>query len=299
MYAAPFDYLRASSWTDAVAQLADAGEDARIIAGGQSLVPMMMLRIAEPAVLVDVGHVEPRTIERVDGTLVMSALSRHVDIESSATVREAVPVLAEAAGLIGNVRVRHRGTIGGTLAHGEPTAEWPCLAVALGATIHALGPAGERAIAADDLFVTHLTTSLEPGEVITRIEMPVLGARQGSAFVEIARRAGDFAMVEVAALVTIDESGRCTDARLVVGATADRPADLSAMVCALLQGETPDERLAREAGRAVAAEVEVGPSTHASPEYRRDMAAVLVRRALLTAAARAGQPHPPQGDHPR
>ncbi len=298
MYAAPFDYVRATSWSEAVAQLAAAGEDARVIAGGQSLVPMMMLRIAEPAVLVDVGGAAERTIERADGTLVVSALARHVDLEESAAARDACPMLAEAASRIGNVRVRHRGTIGGALAHGEPTAEWPCLAVALGATVRALGPSGERAIAADDLFVTHLTTSLEPGEVITRIEMPVLRPGQGSSFVELARRAGDFAMVEVAALVTLGGDGRCTEARVVVGATADRPADLSATAAAL-HGERPGERLAGEVARAAADEVEVGPSTHASAEYRREMVAVLVKRALLTAAARASGGGERRGGDPR
>jgi CO/xanthine dehydrogenase FAD-binding subunit len=298
MYAAPFDYVRATSWSEAVAQLAEAGEDARVIAGGQSLVPMMMLRIAEPSVLVDIGGAAERTIERSNGTLVVSALARHVDLESSAVAREACPMLAEAAGLIGNVRVRHRGTIGGALAHGEPTAEWPCLAVALGATVHAHGPAGERAIAASDLFVTHLTTSLEPGEVITRIELPVLRPGQGSCFVELARRAGDFAMVEVAALVTLGDDGRFADARVVVGATADRPTDVSSAAAAL-HGEEPGERLAGEVGRVVADEVEVGPSTHASADYRREMVSVLVKRAVLTAAARARGARQGQGGDAR
>jgi carbon-monoxide dehydrogenase medium subunit len=298
MYAAPFEYVRASSWSEAVAQLAAAGEDARVIAGGQSLVPMMMLRIAEPTVLVDIGGAAERTIERSNGTLVVSALARHVDLESSAVAREACPMLAEAAGLIGNVRVRHRGTIGGALAHGEPTAEWPCLAVALGATIHAQGPAGERAIAADDLFVTHLTTSLEPGEVITRIELPVLRPGQGSCFVELARRAGDFAMVEVAALLTLGDEGTCTEARVVVGATADRPADVSSAAAALL-GQDPGERLAGEVARAAADEVEVGPSTHASAGYRREMVSVLVKRAVLAAAARARGARQGQGGDAR
>jgi CO/xanthine dehydrogenase FAD-binding subunit len=286
MSAAPFDYVRASSWSDAVARLAEAGEEARVLAGGQSLVPMMMLGLAQPAMLVDVGGAAERTIERSDGTLVVSALARHVDLERSAAVRQACPMLTEAAGLIGNVRVRHRGTIGGALAHGEPTAEWPCVAVALGATVHALGPAGERAIPADDLFVTHLTTSLQPGEVITRIELPVLRPGQGSCFVELARRAGDFAMVEVAALLTLGDDGCCTDARVVVGATTDRPGDLP-LAAAMLHGEQPGEHLAGEVGRAAADEVEVGQSAHASAEYRRDMVSVLVRRAVLTAAARA------------
>lgn len=285
MYAAPFDYVRASSWTDAIQQLAVGGEDARVIAGGQSLVPMMMLRIAEPTLLVDVGGAAERTIERSDGTLRVSALARHVDLERSAAAREACPMLAEAAGLIGNVRVRHRGTIGGAIAHGEPTAEWPCLAVALDATIRVLGPSGERAIAAGDMFLTHLTTALEPGEVVTRIDIPVSGPGQGSCFLELARRTGDFAMVEVAATVTLGADGRCTAARVVLGATGDRPADVAAATA--LHGEALDEPLAGEIGRAAAEAADVGASTHASTEYRREMVSVLVKRALLAAGARA------------
>jgi carbon-monoxide dehydrogenase medium subunit len=287
MPAAAFEYLRASSWADAVARLSEAGEDARVIAGGQSLVPMMMLRLATPALLVDVGAAAERTIERRNGTLVVPALTRHIDLEHDAAVRGACPMLAEAAAHIGNVRVRHRGTIGGSLAHAEATAELPCVAVALGATVHVLGPAGERAIAAADLFVTHFTTSLEPGEVITRIELPALRARQGSAFVEIVRRPGDFAMVEAAALVTLGEDGGCADARVVVSATADRPIDVSGTAAEPLRGASPDANAAAAAGAAVAAEIEVGPSSHAGESYRREMVAVLVKRALLTAAQRA------------
>jgi CO/xanthine dehydrogenase FAD-binding subunit len=287
MYPAAFDYVKAASWSDAVSALAEGGEDARVIAGGQSLVPMMMLRLAEPSRLVDVAGAAERSIERREGVLVLSALVRHVDLIESSVVREAAPILAEAAELIGNVRVRHRGTIGGSLAHAEATAELPCVAVALGASVRALGPAGERAIPADELFVTHFTTALEPGEVITAVEFPVLASRQGSAFVEMTRRPGDFAMVEAAAVITMDDEGRCAAPRLVISATADRPIDVS-MLAAPCAGERPDERLAREVGVAVAAEADVGPSLHGGAEYRRAMLAVLVKRAILTAAARAG-----------
>jgi CO/xanthine dehydrogenase FAD-binding subunit len=286
MYAAPFEYVRASTWSEAVEKLREAGEDARVIAGGQSLVPMMMLRLAQPTALVDIGSAGERTIERRNGSLVISALARHIDLERSEVVREACPMLAEAAGLIGNVRVRHRGTIGGSLAHAEHTAELPCVAVALGGTVQVLGPSGERAIAASDLFVTHLTTALEPGEIITQVELPALRSRQGSSFIELARRAGDFAMVEAAALVTLDDNGRCTGARLVVGATADRPADFSSSAQAL-RDEEPTEELVSEVARSAAEEVDVGPSNHAGESYRRAMVAVLVRRALLKAVARA------------
>jgi len=294
MYAAAFDYARADTWSDAVDRLGAAGEDARVIAGGQSLVPMMMLRLAAPTALIDLAGIESRPTEVRNGTLSLSALTRHVELEHSATVSHACPMLAEAARMIGNVRVRQRGTIGGSLAHGEATAELPCVAVALGATVHALGPSGAtRAIAAADLFLTHLTTTLAPGEVITGVQFPALTRGQGSCFLELARRAGDFAMVEAAALVTLDDEALCTEARVVVGATGERPADHSDLAQAL-HGEPVGEHNAGEVARAIAEQAEIGPSTHAGPEYRRGMVAVLVKRALLTAAARAGADGQPE-----
>ena len=287
MYSAPFEYLRASSWEEAVAQLERGDEDGHVLAGGQSLVPMMMLGLAAPTLLVDVGGAGERTIERRDGSLVLSALVRHVEIEQSDVVRDACPMLAEAVGHIGNVRVRHRGTIGGSLAHAEATAELATVAVAQKATVRVLGPRGERTVLAADLFVTHLTTSLERAEVITAVDFPTAGGpRTGSCFLEMARRAGDFAMVEVAATVSIDHDGRCDEVRLVVGAVADRPADVSDLARALI-GEPPARAAVAELARAVADQVEVGPSSHASVEYRREMVAVLVERAVETAAGRA------------
>jgi aerobic carbon-monoxide dehydrogenase medium subunit len=286
MYSAPFEYLRASSWDDAVAQLQRGDEDAHVLAGGQSLVPMMMLGLAAPALLVDVGGAGGRTIELRNGSLTLSALVRHVDLEHSEVVRDACPMLTEAVRHIGNVRVRQRGTIGGSLAHGEATAELATVAVAQGATVRVLGPRGERSVPAADLFVTHLTTSLEPAEVITQVEFPTASApRTGSCFLEMARRAGDFAMAEVATTVSLDDGGRCEEIRLVVGAVADRPADVSDAARALI-GSPPAQPAVAELARAVADQVEIGPSSHASVDYRREMVAVLVERAVRTAAAR-------------
>jgi CO/xanthine dehydrogenase FAD-binding subunit len=283
MYAAPFEYVRATSWQEAVQALAEGGEDARVLAGGQSLIPMMTMRLAEPSVLVDVGGAAERTIERSDGALVLSALVRHVDIERSDAVAEACSVLAEGAHHIGNVRVRHRGTIGGSMAHGDATSELGCIAVALGATVRTLRSDGPRAIPADELFISHFTTALDPGEVITHVEFPALRAGQGAAFLELSP--GHFGSVEVTALVEQEPSGRCADVRVAVGATADRPVDLSA--AAAPASEWIDERTAAAAGRAVADAVDVGESLHGSAAYRREMVAVLTKRALLTAAARA------------
>jgi CO/xanthine dehydrogenase FAD-binding subunit len=284
-------YVRAGSWSEAVEYLSEHGDAARVIAGGQSLVPMMMLRLLEPGVLIDVRAVGRGVIERVDGDLVVPALTRHVDLEVSPVVRASCPVVADAAACIGNVRVRHRGTIGGSLAHGEPTAELPCVAVALGARVHALGPTGTRAIAASDVFVGYFQTCLAHDEVITDVELPVLPARSGAGFAELARRAGDFASVEAAAVVSLAEDGTCADVRVVVGAVADRPIDVSDHVGSL-RGVRPDAAAVDEAAGAAAAAVEVGMGGHGSPEYRRKMLRVFVGRALTTAAARAGAEEP-------
>lgn len=270
-----------------MAQLERGDEDGHVLAGGQSLVPMMMLGLAAPTLLVDVGGAGERKIDVRDGSLVLSALVRHVDVEQSDVVRDACPMLTEAVAHIGNVRVRHRGTIGGSLAHAEATAELATVAVAHRAIAHVLGPQGERTVPAADLFVTHLTTSLEPAEVITEVEFPITGGpRTGSSFLEMARRAGDFAMAEVAATISLDDAGRCDEVRLVVGAVADRPVDVSDLARALI-GAPPTQSAVTELGRAVADDVEIGPSSHASVEYRREMVAVLVERAVETAAVRA------------
>ena len=173
-------------WT----RLEQLGEDAHVIAGGQSLVPMMMLRMAAPTALVDVGGACERTIEVRDGTLELSALVRHVDLEHSDTVAAACPMLTEAVRHIGNVRVRQRGTIGGSLAHAEATSELACVTLAHRGSVQVLGPGGERTVDAADLFITHLMTTLDHAEVITAVRLPALTGRQGSCFLEMARRAG-------------------------------------------------------------------------------------------------------------
>jgi CO/xanthine dehydrogenase FAD-binding subunit len=284
MYASAFDYVRPSSWSEAVQRLGELGDDAHVIAGGQSLVPMMMLRFAAPSALIDIGGVDERTIELGDnGTLVLSALVRHAELEHSTVVAEHVPMLAQAVRHIGNVRVRNRGTIGGSLAHGEPAAELPCVLIAHGASVRTLGPDGARTLAVNDLPVMQLMTSLGEGELITRVEVPTITAGQGSCFIEMARRPGDFAMVNVAALVTCDESGACSAVRLVLGAVGNRPVDVSDAAQDLV-GHTIDETSSEAVGAAVAAAAEVIPSSHAGIEYRREMAGVMVARALRGAS---------------
>jgi CO/xanthine dehydrogenase FAD-binding subunit len=283
MYAAAFDYHRASSWTEAVQRLAELGDEAHVIAGGQSLVPMMMLHFAAPSALIDIGGVDERTVELDDGTLVLSALVRHVDLEHSDVVAEHAPMLTQAVRQIGNVRVRQRGTIGGSLAHGEPAAELPCVLIAHGASVQALGPDGERTIAVDDLPVMQLMTSLAEGELITRVRVPALTEGQGSCFLEMARRPGDFALVNAAAIVSLDDSAVCTDVRLVLGAVGNRPVDVSKDARELV-GHVIDEESSEAVAATIAADAEVTPSSHAGIDYRREMAGVQLARALRGAS---------------
>jgi CO/xanthine dehydrogenase FAD-binding subunit len=286
VYPTAFDYVRAASWSDAVDKLRELGDDAHVIAGGQSLVPMMNLHLASPGTLIDIGGADTRTSSARDGRLVLSALTRHTDLEHSDVVAEHVPMLAEAVREIGNVRVRHRGTIGGSLAHADPTSELACVALAHGAVVYALGPDGEREIAASDLALTHLMTTLAHDEVITRVEVPVLAPGQGSCFLEMALRRNDFAIVEVAALVTRDDEGKITDVRLALGAVGGKSLDVSGAAGPLLAGGPEPEAIAEVAAR-IAAETEVGPHSHVSIDYRRRIVAVLVRRALERASAAA------------
>lgn len=289
MYPSPFDYERASSWPEAVRLLQEAGDEAKVIAGGQSLVPMMSLRLATPSVLVDVngaGDGEPRG---EDGSVLLPALTRHATLQRSEVVLRDCPILAEAAGWIGNTRVRHRGTVGGSMAHGDPSGELVCSVVALEGTIRTLGPNGERTVSAGDFFQTYFTTALEPAEVVTALEVPVIPPGRGWAFAELFRRVGDFALVEAAALIDVDGDGRCGGVRLTVGAVGERPVDLSQTAAAVLQGEAIDDRALAEVGRRAAAEVDPSDEVHGSGWYRRGMVATYVRRALLAAAARAGR----------
>lgn len=287
VYASRFEYAPASSWEEAVSLLADGGDDARVIAGGQSLVPMMTLRLATPRLLVDVNRASHAGIEEYDGQLWIPALTRHAELERSALVRQRCPILSEAAGFIGNIRVRHRGTIGGSVAHADPAAELPCIVLALQGFVHVLGPSGKRTIAAADFFVSHYTSALEAGEVVTRIDVPVIPEGRGWGFMELARRTGDFALVEAAALVDLKDSGLgCSAVRLAVGAVGERPVDLSDLALPMV-GTHPDDRVLAEVAAEAARTVEPSSSVHGSAEYRREMVAIVVMRALAAATHRA------------
>jgi aerobic carbon-monoxide dehydrogenase medium subunit len=291
MVAAPFGYQRVTSFQEAARALREHGEDAKVLAGGQSLVPMLNLRVARPAWLVDINPVGAGPITEHGGWLRLPALTRHRAVEADELVRRRCPVLAAAAARIGNVRTRTRGTVGGSLAHADPAAELPCVAVALGAEVTVQGPDGTRDLPAGDLLVSYLTTTLAPDEVIAEVRVPTLGPRAGWSFQELCRRSGDWMVVGVAALVELDAGGQVAAASVTFGGVAEWPWQVPTEVLADLVGAPPaGERLARVA-EAAAAMLDPDDDVHASGAYRRRMAAVLGRRALAEAARRgSGNP---------
>ena len=295
MVAAPFRYERVSSFEEAVRALHERGEDAKVIAGGQSLVPMLNLRIARPAWLIDINPVGAGPITDHGGHLRVPALTRYRAIEEADVVRRRCPSLADAAAHVGNVRTRTRGTLGGSLAHADPAGELPCVAVALGAEVTVQGRDGARELAAGDLLVSYLTTTLAPDEVVTEVRVPTLGPRSGWSFLEMSRRTSDWMVVGVAALVELDAGGAVAAASVAFGGVAERPWPVPAEVLADLLGRAPEEALLARVAERAAGMLHPGDDVDASGAYRRRLAAVLGRRALAEAAARArgnGRPAP-------
>lgn len=286
--AAPFEYQTADCWEEAVELVGIWGDDGKVLAGGQSLVPMLNLRIARPAALVDINPI-PTPEPHVDGdVLVVPALTRHQVLLRSPVVREHCPLLSAAVAHVGNVRVRARGTIGGSVSHADPTGEIPCVVRALGGQIVVRGPRGVRTVDAADFFVSYLTTGLDEGELVTEVRLPVRGRGEGQAFDEKVRRASDFAMVEVAATVRLAGDRRTVEAAsAVVGGVADKPHALGADVLAPLLGSSGGDERLRAVGSAAADGVSPESDVHASGAYRKRLTDVLTRRALAAAIENA------------
>jgi len=283
-----FEYAAPKTVDEAVALLRQHEGDAKILAGGQSLMPLLNMRLARPGLLVDVARIDGLDyIREVDGGLAIGAMARQRSVEHSQLVQRRFPLLHTAIRHIAHPQNRNQGTVGGSLAHADPAAELPAVALALDAELRAFGPAGERRIKAADFFVTYLTTALEPTEVLTEVRFPQLPPRTGWSFVELARRHGDFALTGVVARLGVDNGGRCSAAQLVlfgVGATPVRARRAEQA----LAGEKLETPLFEQAGRMASEEIEEPLSdVHASAAYRRDLARVLTRRALTEAASRA------------
>jgi CO/xanthine dehydrogenase FAD-binding subunit len=285
---APFEYVRPDSRDEALEVLRQRGDDAKILAGGQSLVPMMNFRLARPAVLVDLNGLSNLMYVRVeDHGLAVGAMTRQRTIEKSALVRDLAPLLAEATPWIGHLPIRTRGTIGGSLVHADPAAEYPVVMVALGAELTLARTGGTRRVAAADFFDTYLSTTIAPDEILTEIRVPSVAPRAGVAFMEISRRHGDFAIVAAAAVVNLDGTGRIASARVALGGVGPRPVRGDAAE-RMLAGQRPTAALVAEASTSVMAATDPPEDIHASAEYRREMSAVFTRRALTAALAKLG-----------
>lgn len=288
----PFRYHAPETVEETLALLAEYSWDAKLLAGGQSLVPAMNFRLAAPAVLIDLNRVaELQGIEALDnGGIALGAMTRQRAVEHSEVVRDRAPLLHEAMPWIAHPQIRSRGTIGGSIAHADPASELPAVMVALRAQFRARGPEGERTILAEDFFLGLLMTALAPEELLTRIEIPALPERTGVAFTEFARRHGDYALVGVAAVVTLNADDTCSDARLTLLSVGEGPFVPAQAVAELRETDLSDDTIAAAAA-AAAAEIDPPADIHASSDFRRHLTGVLVARVLRSARARArGQP---------
>jgi carbon-monoxide dehydrogenase medium subunit len=277
-----FDYVAPDSLDDALRALGEGGEDAKLLAGGHSLLPLMKLRLAAPSLLVDLRRVPGlRGIQRDDGAWRIGAMTRHADLQT----RDELGLLATAAGLIADQQVRNRGTIGGSLAHGDPASDLPGVLLAAEGAVTVRGPGGVREIAAGDLFQDYLTTALAPDEVMTEVRVPAFDG-WGHGYEKFSRRAEDWAMVGVSALVRPAADGTCEDVRIGLTNMASTPLRATAAEEALRGQPLDAEHIARAAG--LAAEGTDPPGDlNATPEYKRHLARVLSRRALERAAGAA------------
>ena len=286
MYAADVDYYRASSVGEAV-QLLGEHEGARLLAGGHSLIPLMKLRLASPTALVDIGRIaDLKGITVSDGTVRIGALTTHAEIASSQALKEASPVLGEAAAMIGDPQVRNRGTIGGNVAHADPASDLPTVLTALDASFHVTGPSGDRTVSAADFFQGILTTALDEKDVLTSVAVPTAQGGQGMSYSKFSHPASRYAVVGAAAVVTIS-GGTCSAASVAVGGLVPSPVRAEAVESALV-GKNLTDDVVSAAARAVSDDLgdDIIGDIYASAEYRGSMASVYVGRALSAALAR-------------
>jgi aerobic carbon-monoxide dehydrogenase medium subunit len=275
-----FEYHAPETTEEALGLLAEIGPDAKVLAGGQSLMPLLNLRLAAPEHLIDINRIpELSRSARVNGTLRLGATTRHQDLGRRPDIAECCPLLPEAAIYIGHPQIRTRGTLGGSLAHADPSAELPAVAVALDATIVIRSARGERQVAAEDFFTYHLTTDLEEDELVVAVDFPVAGPRQGSAFGEVAARFGDFAMAGAAAVARLGADGTIEDTRIVCSSVAGTPQRIRAAED-VLRGQPAGAAPLDEVQATVAAHLDPAPQLKASAAYKRRTAAVLARRAI-------------------
>lgn len=291
MKPAPFEYHAPDSLEQALDLMDQHADEARILAGGQSLVPSMNFRVVQPGMLIDLNRVPELGYIREEGDVIhVGAMTRERQLEFNSSIQKQTPLLHEAMPFIAHPQIRNRGTIGGSIVNADPAAELPVLMIALSARLKAKKTSGERWINASDFFMGMFTTALDPDEILVEIELPFMPAHTGWSFMEVSPRAGDYALMGVAALVSLDESGKCKTARLVYLNAGDGPVDSKEAV-QILTGETLDDKLI-ESAALHASEKEITPfgNVHTSPEFQLHLAKVLTKKALKQAIERAGEP---------
>jgi aerobic carbon-monoxide dehydrogenase medium subunit len=286
MIPANFDYVAPKTLSEALAVLAQKGEDAKILAGGHSLIPAMKLRLAQPAMLVDLGRIKDLAYIREEGDrILIGAMSTHYQIESSTALKESCPLLPDCASHIGDAQVRNKGTIGGSLAHADPAGDWPAAVIALRGELIVSGPNGDRSIRADDFFVDLLTTALQPGEILREIRIPKPIERFGHSYQKVHHPASGFAVVGVAVNLGLGADGTCSEASIGVTGVASKPYRATGVESALTGKRLDDATIASAAAK-VCDGVDANSDLYASEEYRRHLAQVYTRRAVTAAAER-------------
>jgi carbon-monoxide dehydrogenase medium subunit len=293
MVTSSFDYHAPTSVAEAADLLAQHGDGAKLLAGGHSLIPLMKTRLAEPAVLIDLGRIESMSyIRESDGGLAIGAMTKYVELESSDLVKSKALALSEAAGMVADPQVRNMGTIGGSLAHADPAADLPAVVLALGARVITSSTGGHRTIEAGDFFVDLLTTALQPNEILSEIVIPGPAPRTGTAYAKFGNKASHFAIVGVAASITLSPNGTCEGARLGItgaGASASRATEAESLLNGqrLMQGNRPDDDAIKAAAAQAGAGIEFQEDIHASAEYRAHLSTVFAERAIRSAVTRA------------
>jgi carbon-monoxide dehydrogenase medium subunit len=289
MIPAQFDYLAPATLEEAVALLSQHQDEAKILAGGHSLIPAMKLRLAQPQLLIDIGRIKDLSyIREQEGQIRVGAMTTHYELESSERLRDICPLLPECASHIGDVQVRNKGTIGGSLVHADPAGDWPAAILALDALMVAVGPQGERSIKAEDFFVDMLTTSLEPSEILReiRISLPQGQGARGQAYLKVAQPASGFAVVGVAVNLTRDASGACQSSRVGVTGVAAKAYRAKGVESAL-DGSALEAETIAAASQHAADGIDANEDLYASADYRRHLARIYTRRAIEAAASRA------------
>ena len=287
MTTSAFEYHAPGSVAEAAELLARHGESAKLLAGGHSLIPLMKLRLARPEVLIDLGKIESMAyIREQDGGLAIGAMTRYVELETSDLVKSRAPLLAEAAATVADPQVRNMGTIGGSLAHADPAGDLPAVALALGAQLITSSTGDHRTIDIGDFFLDLLTTSLQPNEILSEIVVPALAPRTGTAYSKFANKASHYAVVGVAAVVTLGADGVCQDAR--IGVTGAGPKAVRATEAeGLLRGNRLDDSTIQGAASRAGAGIDFNEDIHASAEYRAHLTTVFAQRAISAAVSRA------------